>query len=220
MDKRELKKWRVAEHRRKTKLKAIAYKGGKCEKCGYSKYPQAMVFHHTDPNSKDFAIGQDGVARSWERIMGELDKTTLVCANCHAEIHHEWNEKENVLAYEKMRELVPARASKSFTHGNSGYVLGCRCQECLDGRALESRRYKYRTKLAKERNCPLSDIPMDVELPEKRKVISAEELPWPSDSELLLEVQEGSVGLTAFRLGYTYKQVWTRVQRIKAGSNG
>lgn len=38
------------------KLKAIKYKGGKCEICGYNKNTAALEFHHIDPTQKDFTI--------------------------------------------------------------------------------------------------------------------------------------------------------------------
>lgn len=68
------------------KQKAVEYKGGVCVMCGYDKCIQALDFHHTDPNEKDFSIaGNYNI--SWERIKFELDKCILVCSNCHREIH-------------------------------------------------------------------------------------------------------------------------------------
>ena len=43
---------------RKRKIEAINYKGGKCIKCGYDKYPGALDFHHLDPYQKDFSISR------------------------------------------------------------------------------------------------------------------------------------------------------------------
>lgn len=79
--------FRVKRHRRNMKLKAIEYKGGKCERCGYDKSVYALTFHHKDPNEKDFGIGGDGGTKAWEKIRIELDKCVLLCANCHAEEH-------------------------------------------------------------------------------------------------------------------------------------
>lgn len=69
----------------KTKLKAIEYKGGKCQICGYNKCVRSLQFHHLDPNEKDFGIS--GGTKSFEKLKPELDKCILVCANCHGEIH-------------------------------------------------------------------------------------------------------------------------------------
>lgn len=75
----------VTKRRRKIKLMAIEYKGGRCQICGYNKYPGALDLHHIN-GKKDFGIGDKGYTRSWERTKKELDKCILVCANCHREI--------------------------------------------------------------------------------------------------------------------------------------
>jgi CO dehydrogenase nickel-insertion accessory protein CooC1 len=76
----------VTERRKKLKLMAIDYKGGKCCVCGYNKCVRALAFHHLDPKIKSFSLGINGLTRSWERIKRELDKCVLVCHNCHCEI--------------------------------------------------------------------------------------------------------------------------------------
>ena len=80
---------RVSDRRRKLKLMAIEYKGGKCYRCGYNKSVRVLGFHHLDPKEKDFNIGRKGFTRSWEKIKKELDKCILVCANCHGELEDE-----------------------------------------------------------------------------------------------------------------------------------
>ena len=77
----------VAKRRRKVKLMAIEYKGGKCKLCGYKKCVSALTFHHRDPSKKDFGIAANGHCWAWETIKKELDKCILVCFNCHQEIH-------------------------------------------------------------------------------------------------------------------------------------
>lgn len=74
----------VAKRRRKIKTLAIEYKGGKCQVCGYSKYPGALDLHHI--TNKKFGIGDKGYTRSWKTVKTELDKCVLVCANCHREV--------------------------------------------------------------------------------------------------------------------------------------
>ena len=86
------KKWcspncKLTQFRRELKIKAVNYKGGCCELCGYKKCVQALDFHHKDPNEKDFGIAASGQTRSWTKLMLELDKCALVCRNCHAELH-------------------------------------------------------------------------------------------------------------------------------------
>jgi 5-methylcytosine-specific restriction endonuclease McrA len=76
----------VAKRRRKIKAMAIAYKGGSCQLCGYSKFQGALDLHHLNPKEKSFSIGAKGYTRPWERVRAELDKCILVCANCHREI--------------------------------------------------------------------------------------------------------------------------------------
>ena len=66
------------------KRKAVAYKGGKCQVCGYFKCQAALEFHHT--GQKDFTIANSALS-SFEKIKKELDKCVMLCANCHREKH-------------------------------------------------------------------------------------------------------------------------------------
>ena len=70
-------------HNRKEEM--IAYKGGKCELCGYSKCKRSMTFHHLDPKNKCFNISGSH-CRKWLDVQKELDKCVMVCMNCHMEI--------------------------------------------------------------------------------------------------------------------------------------
>ena len=77
--------------KRSIKRLLIEYKGGKCEKCGYCKCDAALQFHHKNPEEKDFAISTinlntETIAMS--DLYKEVDKCSLLCANCHAEEHY------------------------------------------------------------------------------------------------------------------------------------
>lgn len=74
------------ERFRQYKLSAVAYKGGKCCYCGYSKCVASLHFHHRTPSEKDPNWTR---MRTWkfDKIKKELDKCDLVCANCHGELH-------------------------------------------------------------------------------------------------------------------------------------
>lgn len=68
----------------------VAYKGGKCERCGYSKCHDALEFHHRDPEQKDPSFQS---MRYWglQKSIKELDKCELLCSNCHREEHSKQN---------------------------------------------------------------------------------------------------------------------------------
>ena len=77
----------VAKRRKKIRLKAVQHLGGKCFRCGYSKYTEVLEFHHRDPSQKKFNISLKGHCRSWERVKEEIEKCDLLCVNCHRELH-------------------------------------------------------------------------------------------------------------------------------------
>lgn len=76
----------TVERQQALKRKCVDYKGGKCEQCGYSKYIGALEFHHLDRNGKDFNLSHSR-STTFEKVKSELDKCTLICANCHRELH-------------------------------------------------------------------------------------------------------------------------------------
>jgi len=79
---------KVVNYRRNRKRKIIAKLGGKCSICGYCKdVPGAFHLHHKNPTEKKFGISDKGHCLSWDTVSKEIDKCTLVCANCHAELH-------------------------------------------------------------------------------------------------------------------------------------
>ncbi len=83
----------VSEWRRRTKLKLIEYKGGKCQRCGYDKpCAGAYDFHHRDSSKKEFGISS-GCVQAFEKMKEEADKCDLLCKNCHAEVHEEMRTK-------------------------------------------------------------------------------------------------------------------------------
>jgi hypothetical protein len=70
------------------KKELVLMKGGCCEKCGYDKNLRALEFHHKDPSLKSFGISYTSIAsKSWTKILKEVEKCELLCANCHREHH-------------------------------------------------------------------------------------------------------------------------------------
>jgi hypothetical protein len=64
-----------------------------------------MAFHHIDPSQKDFAIAS-GDYKSFARIKTELDKTRLLCHNCHGELHEAENQKKLEVDRAALEEMV------------------------------------------------------------------------------------------------------------------
>ena len=76
----------VKECRKDLKKQAVEYKGGLCSSCGYNKCIRSLSFHHNNPKEKDFGISKGG-SITFSKIKDELDKCTLLCMNCHMELH-------------------------------------------------------------------------------------------------------------------------------------
>lgn len=77
--------------KRKLKHILIEAKGGKCQVCGYDKCEGALQFHHRNPKEKEFTLSTVNLNDSnfsLSKMLEEIDKCDLLCANCHAEIHY------------------------------------------------------------------------------------------------------------------------------------
>lgn len=177
----------MAEARRRLKRQAIEYKGGECCVCGFRGHPAAYDFHHSDPAAKDFAIAS-GNYRSFAKVKAELDKTLLVCANCHRTIHGEQCDLEHARKREELRGLREAQPP------------------------MRGRRLQY-----KELPCAGCGAPKRVEITREsvtcRKECAAkfnEKIDWPSDTELSEMVWQGPVLQLARRLGVSEVSVKKR----------
>lgn len=98
--------FKITSHRRKMKIRAVEYKGGKCEMCGYDKCISAMEFHHPDPKKKDFHISHGSYG--WEKI--QIAKCQLLCCRCHREVH-DFSSTSSISEREKT-ELIRLSAKK------------------------------------------------------------------------------------------------------------
>jgi hypothetical protein len=68
--------------RRERKRQLVAYKGGKCSDCGGVFPAICFDFDHRDVHAKSFEIGRR-IGYSLEKLLVEVEKCDLVCANCH-----------------------------------------------------------------------------------------------------------------------------------------
>jgi hypothetical protein len=79
---RNAKTYRSQKRRRaRRKAELVESKGGRCTDCGYSTCLWVLEFHHRDPATKEFGVG--GFNGSLVRLLMEVDKCDLLCANCH-----------------------------------------------------------------------------------------------------------------------------------------
>lgn len=84
-----------------------------CEHCGYNEYIGALDFHHE--KDKNFNIGticicENSCDKVKEKIIEEINKCKVLCANCHQDLHFDKerfeNYKEKILNYQ-IKEQLP-----------------------------------------------------------------------------------------------------------------
>lgn len=69
--------------------------GGKCNCCGFDKFPCSLDIHHTDPSIKDKHFK---TMKGWsvERIGKEIESCILLCRNCHSAYHNGYLTDEDI----------------------------------------------------------------------------------------------------------------------------
>lgn len=172
---------RVSVRRRELKEKAVAYKGGKCESCGYDKCTAALEFHHRDPNQKDFQVSS-GRTISWDRARLELDKCVLLCSNCHREEHYRLGEQKRT-ADSALVESLRRRRQEVVR-------MTCTCGAAFD--------------VPFNRAGPLASCSHECASRKKEKA------DWPDDGRLREMVWEIPVTTIASRLGVSAQAVSKR----------
>jgi hypothetical protein len=58
-----------------------------CVQCGYNAHPAALDFNHVR-GAKLFGVSQDPKV-AWHKLLAEIDKCEILCANCHRIHTHE-----------------------------------------------------------------------------------------------------------------------------------
>ena len=93
------RKWYVANHDVEyARVKAVAKRVREwflsyketlaCIRCGED-HPACLDFHHRDPNQKEIEVSRGpGLGWSKERILNEIAKCDVLCANCHRKYHY------------------------------------------------------------------------------------------------------------------------------------
>ena len=86
---------RIKERERLLAKRLREYKATlKCELC-CENHPACIDFHHRDVKKKEVSISYAvGRGWGWTRIMKEIEKCQVLCANCHRKLHWD-NRGEN-----------------------------------------------------------------------------------------------------------------------------
>ena len=61
--------------------------GKSCLMCSES-HPATLDFHHRNPKEKDFGLGE-AMNMSKAKVLAEMAKCDVLCANCHRKLHWE-----------------------------------------------------------------------------------------------------------------------------------
>lgn len=77
------KKWETRKLEEFKKIKSNL----KCEKCGEN-HTACLEFHHLDPTKKDGNVSQLAKSFSTKRLLEEISKCVILCANCHRKEHY------------------------------------------------------------------------------------------------------------------------------------
>ena len=81
---RQYYRWKENKERWYENLK----QGRRCEVCGEDD-SACLVFHHRNPEEKEFMISTAKSHRfSKERVLKEIEKCAVLCANCHLKLHN------------------------------------------------------------------------------------------------------------------------------------
>lgn len=90
-DREYMREW-TRKRRQETRQKIVEIKAASgCMRCGM-KHPACLQFHHRNPEEKVFGINRFITKiRSFEKILAEIAKCDILCANCHAILH--WDEE-------------------------------------------------------------------------------------------------------------------------------
>ncbi len=62
-----------------------------CEDCGEAT-PECLHFHHKDPRKKTLEVSVAVMRWSRERVLAEIAKCRVLCANCHLKLH--WEQRQ------------------------------------------------------------------------------------------------------------------------------
>jgi hypothetical protein len=83
----------------------------RCEKCGED-HPACLEFHHLNPSEKKINLSEAVAIKGWSKnkILDEIDKCVVLCANCHRKLH--WELQQQVVSEGINKKVVHLKARK------------------------------------------------------------------------------------------------------------
>lgn len=78
----------VIDFRRRIKIALVEANMHKCACCGLEDEPIVYDFHHLNPETKLFGIGNSSTTRSKQEYADEAKKCVMLCSNCHRKIEN------------------------------------------------------------------------------------------------------------------------------------
>lgn len=92
---------------RQTKLRAIDYKGGSCQMCGYNACAAALEFYYVAGDTDSHSPINNKQSRKWNIVREKLDRCILVCSNCHREIHNGMHDADHLAGLLTVPDVDP-----------------------------------------------------------------------------------------------------------------
>lgn len=132
----------VVNHIKKRKKDLIKVFHSKCCICGFDQFPEALEFHHVNPDEKQFGITDSkSVTKALDKQLNEMKKCILVCANCHRGIHQNYikvpenyqDYYDEKIAQQLRNELNQIKTRKKYFCLRCGKQItrsGTYCVEC------------------------------------------------------------------------------------------
>jgi len=103
--------------KKRKKYRAVDLLGGKCCICGYNKCVDALDFHHIEKKNGSETISSKIYRLSFSKVIDELKKCILVCANCHREIHSIGVNVDYQIHFKKWISKICPYCNRSFETG-------------------------------------------------------------------------------------------------------
>ena len=105
-----------------------------CQDCGGTFAPWVMDFDHREPSEKSFNVTSSrAMLMSRSRLMVEIEKCDIVCANCHAVRTYEWvRANKHTLSWFAVGVSTRIEEKRAYWTANTDLLAKLRDVPCMD----------------------------------------------------------------------------------------